>query len=471
MIKEGTGNMSELALSVLLPTLDASSLAEGIRERKFSSCEVVKAFLKRIEQYNPQYNAIVTLNTEAALLKAKEADTALANGDIWGPLHGVPITVKDCIMTKGIRTTAGHKMFENFIPETDAEIVKIYTKAGAIILGKTNCPPLCLDVQTKNPIFGITSNPWDVGRTCGGSSGGEAVAIALGLSPLGIGTDTGGSIRLPAGYCGIYGFKPTSQSIPKQGLIPPLPGEVDLDNHLTVVGPMARSIRDLQLCLQIIKGEETRTIENKPELKIAWTIELPGMPLDDEVKSMIIDTIAKMDNKGSYFEKVSPAINLAKTSSLGNELLYFEFFPLDIIKRRIFWKSLFRGGTFKYYKNLLTYRSQLIQELDQFLNLWDCWLLPISSTTAFPHNPNKEPILIKQNGRQEKINYFQATVPFAAPFNFTGHPSVVLPIGKDSHGMPISIQLVGRRGHDMDLLNIASQVDKQLGGIQLNKIE
>lgn len=466
MIEADDRIISQLTLSEQLATLDATSLAEKIRAQQFSSYEVVEGLLGRIQRYNSEYNAIVTLDQEKALTKAREADAALAQGRIWGPLHGVPVTIKDCIETKGIRTTVGHTKFENYIPEIDAEVVTRLKKAGAIVLGKTNCPPLCLDVQTRNTIFGVTANPWDISRTCGGSSGGEAAAIALGLSPLGIGTDTGGSIRLPAGYCGIYGFKPTCQKIPRQGLIPPLPGEVDLDTHLTTVGPLARSVRDLLLCFQILSGEKTAKLENKPKLKIAWTVDLPGMPLDDDVKATMINAVARLKNKGVGIEKTPYAINLAKTSGLGNELLFFEFFPLAVIRRRIFWKSLFKGGTFNYYKRLLLFRSKLAQELDDFFDQWDCWMLPVSSATAFPHNQNKEPIWIKQDRKEKKINYFQATVPFAAPFNFTGHPAVVIPIGQDRLGLPISVQLVGKRGNDINLLSIAAFIDKQLGGIK-----
>jgi len=465
MIKKGNGYSSKTTLSDQLSTFDATSLAEGIREQRFSSYEVVEDFLGRIKKYNSKYNAIVTLDQEKALAKAKEADAALSQGDIWGKLHGVPVTIKDCIETKGIRTTVGHANFENYIPETDAEVVTRLKKAGAIILGKTNCPPLCLDVQTRNSIFGVTSNPWDISRTCGGSSGGEATAIALGLSPLGIGTDTGGSIRLPSSYCGIYGFKPSCQKVPKQGLIPPLPGEVDLDTHLTVVGPMARSLRDVLLCFQIMSREIVEQVEKKQELKVAWSVDFFGLPLDDEVKLAITTAANCLNNNGLRIEKTNSPIDLAKTSSVGNELLFFEFFPLSVIKRRIFWKSLFKGGKFNYYKSLLLHRLKVAQELEQFFDKWDCWMVPVSSTTAFPHNQNKEPILIKQNGKQEKINYFQATVPFAAPFNFTGHPSVVIPIGQSSLGLPISVQLVGKRGHDIELLNMASFIDEKLGGI------
>jgi amidase len=447
-------------------TLDACAIAEGIQKRRFSSLEVIEAYLKRIEKLNPDYKAIVTLNDEA-LDKAREADLALSEGTIWGPLHGVPITIKDAIETKGLRTTVGHKKFENYVPEIDAECVRMLKSAGAIILAKTNCGTLCCDVQTSNTIFGNTSNPCNVNRTSGGSSGGEAVAIALGLSAVGIGSDTAGSIRIPASYCGIYGFKPTTQKISKQGLIPPLPGKLDLDTHLSTIGPMARSIDDLKLVFSILTGEKITGIKTQDKIKVAWTTDFPQIALDDEIKTQIKKVTDKLENNGINIEKIPTPFDLKKTVMKAIALNLFEFYPkiYNPLMYGLFWiitfiQGSFKGGTFSIYKSILKYREDVIHQLDEILNQFDCWVLPVTSTTAFEHNRMKSSIPVMHDGKVKKVNYLMATISFTSPFNFSGHPSVVIPIGKDKQGLPIAMQLIGQRGKDMDLLNIASVIDK-----------
>ena len=233
----------------------ATSLAQAIREKQISSQEVVEAYIQRIEAVNPQLNAVVQLTADSALTQAKQADGALAHGEITGPLHGVPITVKDSFDTKGIISTAGTKGRASYIPQQDATAVARMRAAGAIVLGKTNLPELSLAYESNNLIYGRTNNPYDLSRTPGGSSGGEAAIIAAGGSPLGLGTDAGGSIRVPAHFCGIAGLKPTSGRIPFTGLLPPALGASARLRH---VGPMARYVEDLALTLPILAGVDWR---------------------------------------------------------------------------------------------------------------------------------------------------------------------------------------------------------------------
>ncbi len=206
------------------PTFAAAhELAAAIRERRISAVEVLDAHLARIARYNPALNAIVTHNEENARTRAREADAALARGEVWGPLHGVPVTIKDSFATAGLRTTSGFPPLTNHVPDSDATAVARLRAAGAIVLGKTNLPLLVHGFQSDNPIFGRTNNPWDHARTPGGSTGGGAAAIAAGLSPLELGSDYGGSVRIPAHFCGIYSLKPTNNRIPLTGHIPELP--------------------------------------------------------------------------------------------------------------------------------------------------------------------------------------------------------------------------------------------------------
>ena len=230
--------------------LTVHQLAQAIRERKVSAVEVVQAHLNHIAQHNPALNAIVTLDEERALQRAKEADAALARGEMWGPLHGVPVTIKDAFETAGLRTTSSFPPLAHYVPKQDATIVARLRAAGAIILGKTNMPILTVDIQTNSPLFGRANNPWDLGRTTGGSTGGGAAAVAAGLSPLEVGSDGGGSIRIPSHFCGVFGLKPTEHLVPGTGHIPDLPGAPkSCAAHVLPLARWRAASQDLRLCL------------------------------------------------------------------------------------------------------------------------------------------------------------------------------------------------------------------------------
>src|SRR2546425_5503678 len=233
----------------------ATSLAQAIRGKLVSSQEVVEAYIHRIEAVNPQLNAIVQLTAEAALAQAREADAAQARGEIKGPLHGVPITIKDSFDTEGVISTAGTKGRASYVPQQDATAVARMRAAGAILLGKTNLPELSLAYESDNLVYGRTNNPYDLSRTPGGSSGGEGAIIAAGGSPLGLGNDAGGSIRIPVHFCGIAGIKPTSGRVPRTGNFPGPGGAFDM---IWQPGPMARFVEDLSLALPIIAGVDGR---------------------------------------------------------------------------------------------------------------------------------------------------------------------------------------------------------------------
>src|SRR5437016_3509452 len=242
-------------MSEELTTKSATELASLIRSREVSPVEVIDAHLRRIESINPSLNAIVTL-AEDAIDHARAADSALSKGETTGPLHGVPLTVKDTIDTKGLRTTSGSRLRADDLPQRDATVVTRLKTAGAIILGKTNTSEMAIPYETDNPLFGRTNNPHDLSRTPGGSSGGEAAAIAATLSPAGIGSDLAGSIRVPAHFCGITGLKPTTGSVPMEGHLPLAKGTLSLG---ACIGPMARRVADLALLFSVIA--------HKPEAK------------------------------------------------------------------------------------------------------------------------------------------------------------------------------------------------------------
>ncbi len=287
----------------------ASELTNLIRKREISSRELLDRYISRIEEFNPKLNAIVTLDTDRARKHADEADQALARGDSWGPLHGLPITVKDLFETAGIRTTCGAPMASGYIPTTDAVSVARLKAAGAVLIGKTNTPLFGLDAQSYNEVFGTTNNPWDLARSPGGSSGGSAAAIAAGLTALELGSDLGGSIRSPAHCCGVYGLKPTYGIVSFRGHIPPAPGTLG-EIDIAVVGPIARAADDLDLALSVLAGPSD-------EEKIAWRLELPTprrnslreyrvaawlddpeYPVDSEVRARLESTVDSLRRAG-----------------------------------------------------------------------------------------------------------------------------------------------------------------------------
>src|SRR5262249_54085546 len=242
------------------PDLDfasAGDVARAIRRGDVSSLELTTHLFERIKRFNPRLNAIVTLTEDQALGRAGAADESRARGQWWGPLQGVPCTIKDTFEMAGVRTTAGVSSLSQYVPARNAAVVERYREAGAVIVGKTNVPEWAADWQSYNAVFGASNNPWDVSRTPGGSSGGEAAALAAGLTFLSVGSDIGGSIRVPAHFCGVHGPTPTLGVVPQRGHIPPPPGGPPAaPQMLPVAGPLARSAADLGLQLQVLGGPD-----------------------------------------------------------------------------------------------------------------------------------------------------------------------------------------------------------------------
>src|SRR5213082_733013 len=230
-----------------------TQLAAAIRAGHIAATEVLEAHLAQIATHNLTLNAVVTLDAERAYERAREADAALARGQVWGPLHGVPFTLKDALATAGMRTTTGFPPLADYVPQEDSSVTARLKAAGGILLGKTNVAMMLAYYQTTNPIFGRTNNPWNIERTPGGSSGGAAAALAGGMTPFEIGTDLSASIRIPAHFCGVCGLKPTEQRVPLTGLIPGLPTPWSV-RIMSCIGPMARTVDDLALLYSIIAG-------------------------------------------------------------------------------------------------------------------------------------------------------------------------------------------------------------------------
>ncbi len=473
----------------------ASQLAQMIRDKEVSAVEVLEAYLEQIDKHNSKVNAIATLDTERARIKAKEADEALALGKNWGALHGVPITIKDTFETKELLTTAGYKPLRNYIPTQDATVVARLRQAGAIIIGKTNPAEMASDFQSTNDLFGRVNNPWNLNCTSGGSSGGSAAAIAAGFSALDLGSDVSGSTRQPAHFCGVFALKPTDRRLPTTGHIPEAPEMPKCIRQLMTVGSFARSIEDLELCLSLTVGADLlqpdippvpldRPSEKLlPDLKIAWTDSWQEIPVASEIQKAIRSVANKLSQVGARIEYWTPSqLDLKEAFQVCNQLTAFNFVysqPADFNIAKKTFPVMFREATqgelefrnlsnlsqflptllnptLKGYFETLTKRDRLITQMDEELKLWDVWLCPVAMTTAFTHRPKGAVIDIE--GR--KVPYFLANGAYTMLFNLTGHPVIVIPIGQTNNGLPIGMQIVGKRWQEMELLAIAKKISQ-----------
>jgi amidase len=484
-----------------LTFLPAHQLAQLIRDRQTSSREIVEAHLTKIQQYNPQLNAVCTLDATNARHRAEAADAAIARGENWGALHGVPVTIKDIFETAGLRTTAGYIPLKDYIPSQDATAVARLRAAGAIILGKTNMAELAGDFQSTNSIFARVNNPWNLDYTPGGSSGGSAAAVAAGLSPLDLGNDFGGSVRQPAHCCGVYGLKPTDRRISTAGVIPETPGMPYCLRQMMTVGCLARSLADIRLCFRLIAGADPRrpdvpaipldTPSGRPlsALKIAWLDEWAEVPVAPEIRVGMQRVADKLSQAGAQVERWQPAqfdlpliwtlygriaayvnnyaqpkdryniqrslVLLFRTATQGDQKLR----ELGNFSR--FWPELLHP-TLKGYFQTLTEREQVMAQMDAALEPWDVWLLPVAASPTFTHRPAWSAVDVGGKAYPHGV----ANGAYTIPFNLTGHPAVTIPMGLTPGGLPMGLQIVGKRWQEMALIAIAEQLDQVIGGFQ-----
>ena len=471
----------------------ATQLSQMIRNREVSASEVLAAYVRQIEKYNDKFNAIATYNFERAKKRATEADEALARGENWGVLHGVPVTIKDTLETAGIVTTAGYTPLKNYLPDRDATTVVRLKAAGAIVIAKTNTPQLAGDYQTNNPLFGRTNNPWNIERTVGGSSGGSACAISAGFSPLDLGSDIAGSVRLPAHYCGVCGFMPTDRRVPTTGHVPELPNQPKTIRHLLRIGVLARSVADLQLCFNLIAGADIEQPEIPPvpvvsppektlsRLKIAWSYGYDLLPVSKDTRSAIKSFITLLDDANCQLTECNP-IDLDWEEVLA---YYGAFSSLELFASGS-WKNLFDGLQFGIkteflartqtsfksgtpltqkshlsfppslanYNALLTERDRITATMDRFMARWDAWICPVALSPAFLHCDTGQSIEVDG----VKFPYLLACGGYTMPLNFTGHPVVVIPIGLSRSRLPVGVQIVGQRWQDEALLAVAERI-------------
>jgi amidase len=465
------------------PFSSAVELAAAIRARRISASQLVELYLERISRHNPALNAICTLDAPGASRRAREADAALARGELWGALHGVPMTIKDALETAGLRTTGGHPPLKDHVPERDAPAVARLRAAGAILLGKTNVPPLSADYRADNPIFGRTNNPWNLERTPGGSTGGGGAAVAAALSAFDVGSDLAGSVRTPAHFCGLFGLKPTERRIPNTGHIPEPPGEPRAVRHMNVLGPLARSVEDLALITKTISGPDDAEWDLAPvpwiepperalsAYRFAWSTDFGGVAVTADTKNAIARLARELVRAGCKVEERNPdgfsfdeawetwgEIAIAERAATGGERSRERVTALNATLGETW--AVARGSakgvraTVADYMAALTRRDRLITTLERFFRQWDVLLCPVTVSPAIPHVPFGTPIEVDAH----KVPYFIAGTAYTSPFNLTGHPSVVLPLTRSKDGLPIGVQLVAKRWSEPELLGLAQKV-------------
>lgn len=439
----------------------AHELALAIRERRLSSAELVEVYLAQIERHNPAVNAVVTLDAAGARQQAQAADAALARGEEWGPLHGVPITIEDIHSTAGLRTTSGNPAFTDYVPGEDSIVVARMKAAGAVILGKTN-----VSVFPDNP-NGRTNNPWDIARSPGTSSSGPASAVAAGLTALDIGGDTTGSILNPAHWCGIFGMRPTERRVPLTGLMMHKVAPARVTRTMTVLGPMARTAADLRLVLRIIAGPDRGDPEVPPvpwqsvdspnirDLRIAWMPALPHVPVAPDIRTAVEALAVKLERLGVRIEQCLPEVNLAEQLQLCGTFFMFMVgaFPPDPTKQ----PALPVGDYFR----ALQKRDTFLSAWDQFFDQWDAFLFPGGITTAPLWSDLDQPLVVEGQPVSEEV---ADSIYSLSPV--TGQPAVMIPIERDRQGLPIGVQLLGRRWEDERLLAIAELLAENTGGFQ-----
>ena len=445
---------------------DTTELANEIRAGRVSAREVLSANLAQIASHNPSLNAVITLDAEHASQRAREADDALARGEVWGPLHGVPFTLKDAHATAGVRTTTGFPPLAEYIPKEDGTVAARLKAAGGILIGKTNVPVLLADFQTSNPIFGRTNNPWDTARTPGGSSGGAAAALAAGMTPFEVGTDLSASIRLPAHFCGVFGLKPTERRVPLTGLIPGLPGPRPL-RIMSTIGPMARSVEDLALLYRIVAGPDGRDTEVPPvpvdkparidlrDIRIAVAPTFPSIPVAAEIRAAVSQLAGRLSPLCRAVEEAAlPSLDFNQRLASAGALVGMLIGAVQPGQQE-------QPATLTRYLEALDRRDQSIIAWEQFFDQWDVLLCPPAVITAFPHCEPGSPLAVDG----EEVAYWTVSA-YGALFNYTGHPAVVLPFTRDHAGLPIGIQLVGKRWSESRLLAVAAALAAVTGAFQ-----
>ena len=456
--------------------MPAYDMLEKIKTQELTSTEITETIIERIEKINPIINAYCTPTFELARKTAKKADDAVKKGEKLGLLHGIPTSIKDLMQTKGIRTTYGSKLYEDFIPEQDDVAVQRLIAAGCVILGKTNTPEFGSVALTNNKLFGETKNPWDIERNSGGSSGGAASAVAGGIGPLALGSDGGGSIRVPSSCCGVYGLKPTF------GRIPSYPRIGIAFKTMDHYGPIVRYVKDAALMLNVMKGYHpgdnnsfpdddinyVKILENKPKkLKIGYSMTLGfGKILEEEVKESVLDGIQKFEQFDWDVEESNLKIRKPESAFKTLVSIGYAYDLQKDFKNRLEdlspdLKSTIRLGLDNNSMNIgkaREQRKQVYEVMYQYFKNYDILITPtlpcpaikpgwLESGTTFPTIGNKT------------LNTV-SWMTYTYPFNLTGLPAASIPCGWTNSGLPIGMQIVGKRYDERTVLQVSKAFEE-----------
>lgn len=458
----------------------ATSMARLVREKQISPVELIAAHLSRIERLNPRLNAITYLDVEGALAQARASEEAVTRGEEIGPLHGVPITIKSSIDVKGMKCECGSRLREGHVSERDAPLVAKLRNAGAIILGTTNVPDLLMAYESDNLLYGRTNSPWDLERTPGGSSGGESAAIAAGLSAAGFGSDGGGSVRVPAHFSGIYGLKPTPGVIPRTGHWPACLGP---SAFLGLVGPMARSVDDLELLLRHTAATEYHdpssapvSVERPSEAqlrgtRIGWFTDNGIVPVTPETKATVECAAKLLSGAGFAVEPYQPSgveaahevwwtlfgvagATLVKPLAAGRE---DELHP--VTRELLAGSAETSAMTYEAFLNAWVTRDRLRSKLLGQMETYPILLSPVAAVSAFRHG--------ERGWRVGDIDVpYSKAFSYSTIYNLLGNPAAAVPVGRSAQGLPIGVQIIGRPFEDALVVAVARKLEEAMGGWQ-----
>ena len=450
--------------------LSVAEMVKAIKTKRLSPVEIMEAVLNRIERINPKINAYCTVVAESAMKQAEQAEAMVTRGEKLGPLHGVPVSIKDLIFTAGIRTTAGSRIYRDFIPQQDAIAVERLKAAGAIIIGKTNTAEFGWVAITDNELFGLTRNPWNLERTPGGSSGGAAASVASGIGPVAMGSDGGGSIRIPGSFCGVFGFKPSFGRVPQSS---EFPGWETLGH----TGPLTRTVEDAALTMEVIAGRDDRDPTSLPEtglrylpfpapdlkgLRIAWSPDLGYVTVDPQVRQITEAAVKTFSALGAAVEVATPAA--------GNQENAFS----TIVSARM--AAVFEGKMGEWGELMAPALVRFIQRSSgisateyikacfeqrrywqgtmPFFEKYDLLLTPTAAVPPFEHG-----IMGPREIAGGKVGPLE-WMAFTYPFNMTGQPAASIPCGWTDDGLPIGLQIIGRRFDDATVLKAANAFEQ-----------
>ena len=462
----------------------AVNMAQQIREKKISPVELAEAHLAKIERLNPKLNAFVHVEPELVRREASDAEAAVKRGATLGPLHGVPISIKSCIDVAGLRCEAGSRLRAGHLATEDAPLVARLRRAGAIILGVTNTPELLMAWETDNLLYGRTNSPWDLERTPGGSSGGEAAAIAAGMSAGGVGSDGGGSIRVPAHFSGICGLKPTPGRIPATGHFPPSGGPFAL---IGVVGPMARTVADLRALFEVMQSPDDGDTCAAP-VPLRW-------PAEDEIKLLRVGYFED-DGRTPVTPETRVALRTAAKALQDSGFQVEPFRPEGLEEARVLWKKFFVTAGGMLIRPMFHARERDVSPiLRQFLDwsaaeppltgevLLEAWIGRDALRARFLEQMRKYPILLCpaaaipafRHGERswtiegKTVEYLDAW-SYTEWFNLLGNPAAVVPVSSSSKGLPIGVQIVGRPWEEEQVLTVAARLEQECGAWKIPPI-